>query len=553
VAITPQVRARLGLPDTVTTLTPNDAIRSILAAPVDLLWNGGIGTYVKATDERHADVGDKTNDALRLDAPELRCRVVAEGGNLGLTQAARVEYALDEGRVNTDFIDNSGGVDASDHEVNIKIVLDAAVRNGNLTHDERDRLLLEMTDDVTALVLRTNYRQNRAIANSASQAPSMEDVHARYIRELEHDGILDRALESLPDDEALANRRSAGLGLTAPELAVLLSYSKIALDEQIRAGDVPDDPDFVEELVGYFPPAMRDQFRAEIGAHPLRRGIVSTELVNRLVNAAGITFVFRMEEETGAPIADIVRAHRVARVIFDLPGTWSEIEALDNVVPAEVQTDMYLESRKLTERASRWLLRHRRRPLPVRTTLDFFGPGVRVVSQDLPALLGQAETSRMHERVARLLEAGVPETLARKVASLEPLYGSLDIVDLALRAGLDVERVGAVYYSLGERLHLDWLTERILALPRDDRWRTLARTALRDDAQAVHRELTSDVLAFTPVLADPEDAYNQWLAANENGARRALAVVEEIRGHGADDLPTLTVALRELRNLAQPG
>jgi glutamate dehydrogenase len=553
IAVTDAVRARLGIADGVTELTPNEMIKAILRAPVDLLWNGGIGTFVKATHERHADVGDKANDQTRIDASELRCRVVAEGGNLGLTQAARVEFALAGGLLNTDSIDNSGGVDASDHEVNIKIALDTAVRSGRLTPAERDELFLSMTDDVATLVLRTNYRQNRALANARAQAASMEDVHARLLRSLESQGVLDRAVEGLPDEEELAQRRASGLGLTGPELAVMLAYTKISLDEELRAGDVPDDPDFVDELLDYFPAAMHGRFREVIESHPLRRAIVSTQVVNRMVNAAGISFVFRMQEETGADVADITRAHRVARDIFDLPGLWNEIAALDNVVAADVQTEMYLEVRKLTERAARWLLRHRRRPIPVRTTLAFFGPGVSTLSARVEELLTPAGRAEVVERAGRLLEHGVPEPLARRMASLNSLYGALDIVDLALRAGLDAERVAAVYFTLGERLHLDWLTDRVLALPRDDRWRALARTALRDDAQAVHRELTSDVLAYTPVLSDPAQACEQWLSANAAVAQRALGVLADLQSHGGDDLHTLTVALRELRNLAQPG
>ncbi len=291
-------------------MTPAELIGAILRAPVDLLYNGGIGTYVKAREESNADVGDKATDAVRVDGAELRCRTVGEGGNLGFTQEGRVEYALQGGLINTDAIDNSAGVDTSDHEVNIKVLLDGAVRAGELSTDERNALLHSMTDDVATLVFRDNYRQNRALDNAKAQAPEMEDVHARFMRMLEQRKYLDRAVERLPDDKTLNSRRNSGLGLTVPELAVLLAYAKITLEEELLAGPVPDDADVMAELVRYFPVALRERFLARLRPHPLRREIVATALVNGLVNRAGTTFVFRIGEETGASSADIVRAMR---------------------------------------------------------------------------------------------------------------------------------------------------------------------------------------------------------------------------------------------------
>src|SRR5206468_702194 len=272
-------------------LPPNELIRAMLRAPVDLLWNGGIGTFVKARSESHADVGDRSSDAIRVDSEELRCRVVGEGGNLGLTQRARIAFALRGGRVNMDAIDNSAGVDCSDHEVNIKILLDAIVAEGDLTEKQRNTLLAEMTDEVGELVLRDNYEQTQAISTSVAQAASMVDVHARYIRSLEQAGRLDRALEFLPDDDTLTERKAAGQGLTAPEFAILLSYTKIALYGELLASELPDDPDLAGELERYFPTAARQRFRTRLRRHPLRREIIAAQVTNSLVNRTGTTFV----------------------------------------------------------------------------------------------------------------------------------------------------------------------------------------------------------------------------------------------------------------------
>ncbi|GIU87489.1 MAG: NAD-glutamate dehydrogenase [Acidimicrobiia bacterium] len=550
IPVSPQVRARLAIPDPVEHVTPAEMIRHILRAPVDLLWNGGIGTYVKASGESHADVGDKANDPVRVDGRELRCRVVAEGGNLGLTQLGRVEYALAGGRINTDAIDNSAGVDASDHEVNIKVLLDAVVAAGELSPADRNALLREMTDEVAELVLRDNYRQNRALANAQAQAAAMEDVHARFIRALEQAGDLDRAVERLPSDEALAERHNAGLGLTQPELAVLLAYAKITLEDEILASGLPDDPDFAGVLADYFPRPVRERYGAWLDRHPLRREIVATTVVNGMVNRAGTTFAFRLGEETGASAEDVVRAHEVARAVFGQDDLWRRVEALDNLVAASTQTDMYLESRKLVERASRWLLRRRNRPLPVGATVAALaGPVARAVAA-LPAVLGPQRRARVDERAAGLAAQGVPVDLARTVALLDPAYAALDVADLAASAGRAVEEVTELYCVVGERLRIDWLRDLIVALPRGDRWQALSRGALRDDADAEHRAVTAAILASTEPGTAGTAAFEAWAGRARATVDRALALLDDIRAHGVYDLTTLSVALREIRALA---
>ncbi len=548
VPISEPVQARLGI--TASSLTSAELISAILRAPVDLLWNGGIGTYVKATSESHLDVGDKTNDGVRVNASHLRCKVVGEGGNLGFTQRARVEFALAGGRINTDAIDNSAGVDTSDHEVNIKILLDGVVRSGRLGLEARNALLDEMTDEVAALVLADNVAQNQTLTTARFQAHKMAGVHQRLMVALEARGRLDRELEFLPDHETLATRVKLGGGLTVPELAVLLAYSKITLEEDLRDSPLLDDADIQSEIEAYFPTPLRDRFAADMARHPLRREIIATRIVNRMVNLAGSTFAFRIAEETGAPADDIVRAHLVAGSIFDQDAIHREIDGLDGVVDVDTQTEMHLELRKLVERSSRWLVRYRPRPLKIAATVAELGPGVATCTTSMPGLLRGGELEWLETSRYGLTARGVPEPFAARLAGLESLVGALDVVDVALTTGQPVVEILTMWCALGDRLRLDWLRDRILDdLPRDDRWQALARSALRDDLTNERRSLVTSVLAYAPgVPAD--DALDRWIAAHP-GIVHAMSVLDDLEKEAAYDVATLSVALRELRNLSQ--
>ncbi|MGH9036413.1 MAG: NAD-glutamate dehydrogenase domain-containing protein [Acidimicrobiia bacterium] len=550
IPLSPQVRRVLAIDDE--SLTPHEVVRAILRAPVDLLWNGGIGTYVKSGAETHADAGDKANDGVRVDATQLRARVVAEGGNLGFTQRGRVEYALAGGRIHTDAIDNSAGVDCSDHEVNIKVLLDTVVTDGELTGKQRDRLLAGMEADVAAMVLRDNYDQTAALANALAQSGPMVDVHARYLRRLEADGKLDRALEFLPSDEVLAQRRSHGAGLVAPEFAVLLAYTKIDVAAQLLASDVPEDPWLGRELTAYFPPPLSDErFADAMGRHPLRREIVATRVTNRLVDRAGTSFVYRLSEETGAGAPELARAHAAAREIFALEEVWAAIEALDNQVEAATQRAMVLDVRRLADRATRWLLRHRPGALDVAAGIAEFAPGAAAVADLLPDLLSAADSQALAAAAGSWDEAGVPADLANRIAALRFLSPALDVVDVGQRLGRPVEVVGAVYFALGARLELDWLSARIEVLPRDDRWQTLARAALRDDWAALRATLTAEVLApgGASGASGVEGVVESWIAGHRTAAERFLLVLDDIRGVANPDLSTLSVAVREARAL----
>ncbi|WP_438487698.1 NAD-glutamate dehydrogenase [Streptomyces sp. S186] len=549
IPINAQVRAALGIEPGVKKMTPADLMRAILKAPVDLLWNGGIGTYVKASTESHADVGDKSNDAIRVDGEELRVKVVGEGGNLGLTQLGRIEFAAAGGKINTDAIDNSAGVDTSDHEVNIKILLNSVVADGDMTVKQRNRLLAEMTDEVGSLVLRNNYAQNTALALAIAQSSSMLHAQQRFMRRLVRDGHLDRALEFLPTDRQIRERLSAGRGLTQPETAVLLAYTKITVADELIHTALPDDPYLQHLLHAYFPTALREKFTEQVDGHALRREIVTTVLVNDTVNTGGTSFLHRMREETGASLEEVVRAHTAARAIFRLNQVWDDVEALDNVVAADVQTRIRLHSRRLVERGTRWLLNNRRQPLELSGTIDFFAERVAQVWAELPKLLQGSDVEWYQTILEELTDAGVPEPLAVQVSGFSSVFPALDIVAIADRTGKEPLAVAEVYYDLGDRLRINQLLDRILELPRNDRWQSMARASIREDLFAAHAALTSDVLSVGDGSATPEERFKAWEEANVAILSRARSTLEEIHGSEGFDLANLSVAMRTMRTL----
>ncbi len=540
----------LGLDADVTALAPQELIRACLRAPVDLLWNGGIGTYVKSAQESHAQVGDKTNDGLRVDGGELRARCVGEGGNLGLTQRGRIEYATAGGRINTDFLDNSAGVDTSDHEVNIKILLSDDVAAGRLSLPDRDALLASMTDEVARLVLAHNRSQNLALANSVHQAHSMAGVHEDWMERLEEQGLLDRGLEALPGAEELELRRQNKAGLTAPELATLLAYTKIVLEGEVGRSDLPDDPSLARNLVDYFPEPLRERYAEQMPAHRLHREIITTVAVNRFVDTAGITCFHRLSAESGATAAEVILAHAAARAVFGAAELEAAVAALDHRVAASVQTTLRLEVRTVVERATRWLLNRQRR-VDVEACVRELAEGVRAVRAALPQLLPGREREAVEKRVARYRDAGVPPELALAVASLPPAYAALSIVQTATADDRDVLAVAAVHFTLGQRLGLDRLLGRILELPRTDRWQTMARAALRDDLHAVHAALTQEALRHAPGTAAPVDGAERVVRAWEDsvtGLSRSVATLRQICSVRAD-LARVSVGLRVVRGL----
>ncbi|MDK1347094.1 NAD-glutamate dehydrogenase [Streptomyces sp. 378] len=549
IPVNAHIREALGIEAKVTKLTPADLMKAILHAPVDLLWNGGIGTYVKSSVESNADVGDKANDAIRVDGKDLRVKVVGEGGNLGLTQLGRIEFALHGGRINTDAIDNSAGVDTSDHEVNIKILLNGLVRDGDMTVKQRNKLLAEMTDEVGRLVLRNNYAQNTAIGNALAQSKDMLHAQQRFMKHLVREGHLDRALEFLPTDRQIRERLAQGQGLTGPETAVLLAYTKITVAEELLHTSLPDDPYLTGLLHAYFPTELREQFSDRLDGHPLRREITTTVLVNDTVNTGGTTYLHRLREETGASLEEIVRAQTVARAIFRQSPVWDGVEALDNKVEADVQTRIRLHARRLVERGTRWLLNNRPQPLELAGTVDFFADRVEQVWGQLPKLLRGADLEWYQKIYDELTGAGVPDELATRVAGFSSAFPTLDIVSIADRMGREPMDVAEVYYDLADRLRITQLMDRIIELPRADRWQSMARAAIREDLYAAHAALTADVLAVGNGTSTPEQRFKAWEQKNAAILGRARTTLEDIQSSDAFDLANLSVAMRTMRTL----
>ena len=528
--------------------TPEELIAAVLRAPVDLLWNGGIGTYVKAKAESHAEVGDKANDRIRVDARELRCSVIGEGGNLGFTQLARVEFATAGGRVFTDAIDNSAGVDCSDHEVNIKVLLDQVIAEGDLTVKHRNELLEQMTGEVASLVLDNNYRQAIALSAARIDAPSLADVHGRYMDDLESRGLIDRALESLPDHDLLAERRLNGTGLTTPELAVLSAYTKNVLSEQLLDSDVPDDPALESLLIDYFPQPIQERFGPRLGQHQLRREIIANRLANQVVDRAGVSMVYRLGQETSAPAAELAAAHLASWEIFGLEEVVTETNRLEGTIDVDQQLAIHLACRQLAERATRLLVRNRPAPFEPGPAIDELGADVATTVAGLADDLVGADRLAYEHHVNELVGAGAPQLLAGRVASLSSEVAALDIVAVAAESGEPLADVSAAHFAIADHLDLTWLRDRILALPRDTQWTTLARLTLRTDLYTDHRELTALVMASTDPGSDPVDRLDQWVNQHRSDVDRYRQTMVAIKSSAAD-VTSLLVASREVRNL----
>ena len=552
IQLTEQVKAALAID--ADELAPLELIRAILRAPADLLFNGGIGTYVKAADESHTDVGDKANDAVRVDGRELRCRVVGEGGNLGFTQRGRIEYALsggpegDGGRIYTDSIDNVAGVNTSDHEVNIKILLDSLVRRGEMQEDERNALLVAMTDAVADQVLYASYTQTQAISLALCQAAPMIDVHARLIRRLEQTVGLDRELEFLPSDETISDRKAAHQGLLAPELAIVMAYCKVQLYARLLDSELPQDEYLAHDLERYFPPPLPERYAGQMREHRLRREIVATVVANQLVDRAGTTFAFRLGEETGASPYMLARGFAVAREVFGMRPFWAKVESLDNEVEARVQLAMLITGRALVERTTRRLVREDS-GRPIEEAVRRYRPGAERLAAAIPEILDGSEREGFDARQAELREAGVSAELAARVAAMPSLPPVFDIVAVTDDTGREFGEVMRTYFALASRIGLGWLRDRIYELPRGNRWQALARAALRDDLLSAHRELTRQVLESAGRDQDAEAAIDAWAARNEAALERCLSVLADIRASRTYDNTTLSVALREVRTL----
>ena len=529
---------------TATEMAPNDLLHAILKAPADLLYNGGIGTYIKASTETHAQVGDRANDGLRVNGAELRCKVVAEGGNLGCTQLGRIEYAQHGGRINTDAIDNSAGVDCSDHEVNIKILLGLVVADGEMTLKQRNTLLAEMTDEVGELVLRDNYFQTQALSLARTRTALWLDPEARLMRYLERGGRLNRAIEFLPADEDIDARRASGGGLTTPERAVLMAYSKMWLYDVLLGSDLPDQPFVADGLPAYFPQPLHTRCATSIPRHTLRREILATMHANALVNRAGVTFVHRMAEETGAEPLAVVWASLVARAVYRLDALWQQVDALDAQVPHETQTTLFTALAQLHERATLWFLRRRVADVP--TAVEHFRSAVDALAPEIDALQPEESAQAAAQQRQVFTEAGVPEALARVATGVPARVSLLDIAEVATAGGCDARLAARVYFALDQPLGYGWLQGGILGLPTQTHWQMLARATLLEELGQLRRRLTQSVLQGATPGASADGLIDTWRGTRQDALARYNRVIADQVAAGSADLAMLSVGLKAL-------
>jgi len=552
ISLSPAALEALGLDDESATISPPALISAILTAPVDLLWNGGIGTYVKSAAESHVDVGDRANNAIRIDAGDLRCRIVGEGGNLGFTQLGRIVAAQAGVLLNTDFIDNSAGVDTSDHEVNIKILLGDIQARGEIDEDRRVAMLKQMTDEVEGLVLRDNYLQNQAI--SLMQRMSRERIGAEqhFVQVLEAQNLLDRDIEFLPSEAQFAERKARGLGLTRPELAILLSYSKLVLFQQLLQADVPEDPFLSRELARYFPQLLQPYAQA-MERHRLKREIVATAVTNSMVNRMGATFVMRMQEDTGEAPGQIARAYAIAREVLDARRLWARIEALDGSVHDDAQMDAMGLVWQLLRHATRWLLNAPGQRRDIARAVQRYAPGVGEIRAAIAHWAAPTDVNSAAAEKARWIGLGFPADLALDLGFLPVLTSVFDIIEVAHETGHPLQQTARIHFALGEALHLKWLMQHVELLAVAGRWHAQARGTMRDELYTQQRALVTQVLKHASAGSGPIEAVASWLGRDEPTLKFTLAMLADMRGQAQMDYPTVSVAVRRLAQLALSG
>ena len=549
IPLTDQMRKLLGIREK--SLAPNELISAILKAEVDLLWNGGIGTYIKSKSETHSDVGDRANDGLRINGSELKCGIIGEGGNLGVTQLGRVEYMLRGGRGNSDFIDNAGGVNCSDNEVNIKILLNQIVSTGDMTEKQRNKLLLSMTDEVGEIVLRENFLQAQSISVSEERAEKMVKELMRFIHWLEKEGRLDRELEFLPSDEELLERLARGKGLTRAELAVLTAYGKMVLKEELRSPEVANEPFYKDVLVNYFPKPIRRKYASQTQDHPLKDEIIAMRLANEMVDYLGSNFAFRAMDETGATPADVATCFTLAKEIYEMPTMWKQIEALDHSVPASIKHNMIYQTQRMVRRCTRWFLRHRRKNLAIQEGIEYFKDGVIELQKTIHKALDSVENEGINKDIESWVGYGVPKKLAEKICYLSTMFSALDIVEMSKLTGLKIAIVAEVYFKLGAKLELHWFLEQINMQAVDNHWQAFARASFREDLDWQQRSLTVAVLHMSNKAASAEERIINWIIDNSSLLSRWQQMLADFRASKRHEFAKFSVALRELLILVQ--
>lgn len=544
VPLSAQARKVLGIEEK--ELAPAELVQAILKAPVDLFFNGGIGTYVKSSLESNADVGDRSNDYCRVNGDELRCRVVGEGGNLGFTQLGRIEYALNGGLINTDFIDNSAGVDCSDHEVNLKILLDREEKAGRMTMKKRNQLLASLTKEVAALVLEDNYNQALVMSFSAERAPKNLGLHQNYLHELELDHIVNREIEFLPDEKLLLERKTANLGLTRPELAVLLAYTKIFVKRELLQSNIPEDSFLSQIITTAFPPSITKQFKHAMFEHPLHRNIIATQLSNKIINEMGITFVYRMVAETGASICDVMRAYTLASESFKSAEFRDLILSLTFKIPVQAQYEMLYHIRTLIGLATRWFIYSRHLNEDMATVIKHFSRGIEKLHDLVPVIMGGQSKEYLQRLSDEFAEVGLPKEIAKKVATYRAIYTTLNIIEVATEHQFDLVSTAKVYFSAGERVSLLWFRDQIAHDNREGHWNVVARLTLRDELDLAQRMLAVAVMRTDRKERDCQKLVNKWLMNNDAAIKRWEKTLGLLASSNTIDYTMFFIALREL-------
>ena len=548
IKLTPEMKKWLGTRQV--TMTPNELIHNILKMPVDLIWNGGIGTYIKSTKESHAEVGDRANDDLRVNGKDVKAKIVGEGGNLGLTQLGRVEYAANGGRVNTDFIDNVGGVDCSDNEVNIKILLNSLVSNGDLTVKQRNKLLYDMTDDVAKIVLEDCYRQTQSISITERAGVSQLKEQLRFIHGLEREGRLNRELEFIPTDDEISDRVAKDRGLTRPELSVLIAYGKMVLKDAFNIPEITENPYHGKLLVNAFPPVLRDKYPEQMEQHPLRGEIIATKLTNTIVNDMGLNFVFRMQEETGATVDEIADAYAVVKGIFNIDPLWRKVEALDNVIDADLQLRILESARRIMRRTARWYIRHGNKSLGIHSAIEAYRATFDNLASNMQNYLVADEYASLQKEAAKLVDKGVPEDIATQVSSFSNLFSSLDLAQIDETDSHDTSVIAKLYFQLGAKLELHWFLAQITNQNVSNHWQALARASYREELDWQQRSITLNLLQSRPDSKDADEILQSWMDNNQALLKRWYHMMSEFKTSSTHEFAKFSVALRELMLLS---
>jgi len=548
IKLTPQIKKMLGTQKQ--SMSPIDLMQAILKMQVDLLWNGGIGTYVKGSKETHLEVGDRANDGLRINGAELNAKIVGEGGNLGFTQLGRIEFGAKGGRINTDAVDNAGGVDCSDNEVNIKILLNGLVQNGDLTIKQRNKILYDMTDEVGHIVIEDCYRQTHSLSITELRGGSQLKEQSQFITELERSGKLDRALEFIPSDEEIAERLALGKGLTRPELSVLLAYSKMVLKEELVCPEITDNEYHQSLLIEAFPRQLQDNYSAQMQEHPLRAEIIATKLANNIGNDMGFNFVNRMREETGATTSEIANCYAMSSAVFELSDIWKQISDLDNKISTSIQTEMLFQLRRTVRRATRWFLRHRNKALNIAQSIEFYHATFTALSNNITHYMVEDEAKQIKRVETDLIKAGAPESVALRISLLSTLFSVMDLAEISKSEAVSTELATDLYFKLGARLELHWFLDQITSQPVANHWQALARASFREELDWQQRSLTSVILRANKGSTDVDKMLETWFTDSAQPLERWQHILADFRIGQTHEFAKFSVALRELMLLS---